>query len=47
VRDLVLAIADGKCPEPNFADGVQNQRVLDAIARSASSGETIPQPRCR
>ena len=35
VYDLLEAMADGRVPEPSFADGVQNQRVLDAIARAA------------
>jgi predicted dehydrogenase len=38
VRDLVEAIAAQKLPTPNFEDGVRNQRVLDAIERSAASG---------
>ena len=38
VSDLVQAIAAQKLPEPNFEDGVKNQRVLDAIERSATSG---------
>jgi len=36
-RDLLTAIADGKAPEPSFADGLAVQRVLDAVQRSASS----------
>ena len=38
VHDFVRAVADGKPPRPNFEDGVQNQRVLDAITRAAGSG---------
>jgi len=37
VFDLLEAIADNRLPEPNFADGVKNQRVLDAIQRSAKT----------
>ena len=37
VLDLLHAINEGTLPEPNFGDGVQNQRVLDAIERSAAS----------
>ncbi len=37
VYDLIRAIADGKQPQPNFVDGLQNQRVLDAIERSANT----------
>jgi predicted dehydrogenase len=39
VYDLVRAIASGVTPQPNFADGLQNQRVLDAIERSSTTGE--------
>jgi predicted dehydrogenase len=39
VYDFMRAIADGKQPRPNFEDGLQNQRVLDAIERSASTGQ--------
>ena len=35
VHDLVEAVAARKVPSPNFHDGVMNQRVLDAIERSA------------
>jgi predicted dehydrogenase len=35
VYDLLEALADRRLPEPNFEDGVRNQRVLDAIARAA------------
>jgi predicted dehydrogenase len=38
IHDFVRAVADGKPPRPSFEDGVQNQRVLDAIARAAASG---------
>jgi predicted dehydrogenase len=38
VRDLVEAVHAEKLPTPNFEDGVKNQRVLDAVERSASSG---------
>jgi predicted dehydrogenase len=38
VRDLLHAIADGRDPEPTFADGLQVQEVLDAAQRSAASG---------
>ena len=34
-RDLVLAIAEGRRPEPSFADGLQVQRVLAAVEESA------------
>lgn len=35
VYDLVEAIRTGTTPAPSFEDGVRNQRVLDAMARSA------------
>lgn len=38
VHDFVQAVVAGTPPRPNFADGLQNQRVLDAIERSAGSG---------
>jgi predicted dehydrogenase len=45
VRDLVTAIADGTDPTPSFADGLQVQRVLAAVERSAereSSWTPVP-----
>lgn len=40
-RDLVTAIAEGSQPRPSFADGLQVQRVLDAVARSAESRQWV------
>ncbi len=37
VLDLLKAIDEQKSPAPNFADGVKNQRVLDAIERASST----------
>jgi len=37
VVDLVTAIAEGKDPEPSFADGLQVQRVLAAVEDSSTS----------
>jgi predicted dehydrogenase len=37
VYDLLEGIADGRSPAPNFEDGWRNQRVLDAIERSAKT----------
>ena len=37
VFDLLNAVKTGKIPTPNFEDGVRNNRVLDAIERSAKS----------
>ncbi len=39
-RDLLTAIADGAQPLPSFRDGLAVQRVLDAVARSAASGNS-------
>ncbi|MFF3393841.1 Gfo/Idh/MocA family protein [Streptomyces sp. NPDC002669] len=36
-RDLVRAIAEGTDPAPSFADGLQVQRVLAAVAESAAN----------
>lgn len=36
VRDLVHAIAEGRRPEPSFADGLRVQRVLAAVEESAA-----------
>jgi predicted dehydrogenase len=36
VRDLLIDIAGDDDPEPSFADGLQVQRVLDAVAASAA-----------
>jgi predicted dehydrogenase len=40
VVDLVSAIAKGDDPAPSFADGLQVQRVLDAVERSAADRST-------
>jgi predicted dehydrogenase len=37
VRDFVAALAGGGAMKPDFEDGLANQRVLDAIERSAAS----------
>jgi predicted dehydrogenase len=34
--DLLTALADGTQPRPSFRDGLEVQRVLDAVQRSAS-----------
>ncbi len=38
VYDLIEAIATNGIPTPNFEDGVENQRVLHAMERSAKTG---------
>jgi predicted dehydrogenase len=40
VRDFVHAIAAGDQPRPSFEDGLQVQRVLDAVERSSGAGST-------
>jgi predicted dehydrogenase len=47
VRDLVHAIAEGRRPEPSFADGLRVQRVLAAVEESAAKNAVytpIPAP---
>jgi predicted dehydrogenase len=41
VYDFVRAIAEQKLPSPSFEDGYKNQRVLDAIERSARDGKWV------
>jgi predicted dehydrogenase len=42
--DLLGALARDEMPRPNFADGVQNQAVLDAVERSVASRQWIDLP---
>jgi predicted dehydrogenase len=37
VLDLLKAVAEQKIPTPNFEDGVQTQKVLDAIEKAAAN----------
>ena len=37
VHDFVRAVVEGRSPRPDFEDGFDNQRVLDAIERSNGS----------
>jgi len=39
VLDFLKGIAEGRSPRPDFEDGLKNQRVLDAIERSATTGQ--------
>lgn len=39
--ELMKGIAEGVSPSPNFQDGLQNQRVLAAVEKSAQSGQWI------
>ncbi|MFJ5773071.1 Gfo/Idh/MocA family protein [Streptomyces sp. NPDC093094] len=40
-RDLVHAVAEGRRPEPSFADGLQVQRVLAAVEESAEKNSVF------
>ena len=40
IADFVRDVATGTPPTPSFADGLQVQRVLDAVERSSSAGAT-------
>ena len=44
VYDFLKAIAEKKSARPDFEDGLKNQRVLDAIERSATSGQWVKIP---
>lgn len=37
VADALTAIAEERMPTPNFLDGLENQRVLDAVERSSDT----------
>ena len=39
VYDFLKAIETGESPKPDFEDGLRNQRVLDAIEKSAGNGQ--------
>jgi predicted dehydrogenase len=41
VYDLLEGIADGRSPQPDFLDGLRNQRVLDAVERAAAERSWI------
>jgi len=38
--DLVHALAENRQPEPSFAEGLNVQRVLDAVVRSSANGSS-------
>ena len=44
VHDFLVALEKDKMPSPNFADGVKNQAVMEAIEKSSKSGrwEKVP-----
>ena len=37
VLDLLVGLSDGTRPKPDFGDGLKNQRLIEAIARSSAS----------
>lgn len=41
VYDFLKGIASGRSPRPDFEDGLKNQRVLDAIERSAVNSQWV------
>jgi predicted dehydrogenase len=41
LADAFRAMAEGRPISPNFVDGYENQRVLDAVERSAESGQWV------
>jgi predicted dehydrogenase len=41
VYDFLKAVAEGTSPRPDFEDGLKNQRVLEAIERSAATGQWV------
>ena len=44
VRDLLVAIAEGKGVQPDFHDGLRCQQVLDAVVESGQSGRWVTVP---
>ena len=41
IRDFLLAVQTGEAPSPSFEDGLQVQRVLDAVEASARNKSII------
>lgn len=44
LHDLMQGIATGESPSPSFIDGYRNQLVLDAVERSAATGQWVAVP---
>lgn len=42
VADAITAMGEGRRIEPDFVDGYENQRVLDAVERSSAAKSWIP-----
>ena len=47
IADAITNMAEGKRIEPDFVDGYENQRVLDAVERSSTSKSWISQSGAR
>ena len=45
VADFVNAAAKGRPTSPDFVEGLRNQQVLEAVAKSAKSGRWVKLPR--
>lgn len=41
MREFLNGIATGRCPQPSFADGLQNQMVLEAVEKSSRSRQWV------
>jgi len=41
IADFIAAVVSGKRVRPDFADGLETQRVLDAATRSASAHRVV------
>jgi predicted dehydrogenase len=41
IADFVRAVVAGKSVQPTFEDGVKNQRVLDAVTKSARTKQWV------
>jgi predicted dehydrogenase len=41
VADAITNMAEGKRIEPDFVDGYENQRVLDAVERSSETKQWV------
>lgn len=44
ITDFVNACVDGKSIQPTFEEGVKNQRVLEAVEKSAATGKWVKIP---
>jgi predicted dehydrogenase len=44
IKDLIEAIAGDELPEPNFADGVKCQAVIDSVLESITNRQWVEVP---